>query len=75
MILNFVLVHLHLIMLFIPIHETMCFKHVPHVLCANPCPSNFVVDPNHKKMCFILIYDFFVLFPLLLVHMHMFLML
>jgi hypothetical protein len=54
-----------------PIRETMCFKPTSHVLCANPCSSNFVVAPNHKTLCFIPIYDFFVFFPLLLVHMHM----
>jgi hypothetical protein len=54
-----------------PIHETMCFKLTSHVLFANPCSFNFVVDPNDKKLCSISIYDFFVVLPLLLVHMHM----
>lgn len=54
-----------------PIHETMCFKPTSHVLCANPCSSNLLLILTIKKLCFISIYDFFVLFPLLLVHMHM----
>jgi hypothetical protein len=56
MILNFVLVHFHDYVVH-PIHATMCFKPTSHV-CVNPCSFNFVVDPNHKKLCSTPIYEF-----------------